>query len=170
MSVSLQSSLHGLYVALFHAHQGAPDLFHHGRLIKMLNALVGIEKSDRKLVGITPEALLQFKRSHFKAQPGTFCLAYRDDQRAATRLLFERPAPLDVDAFLPMFTNFDKTVLALKSQQRHGALCGAHIVIDHDGNDLFRSYSLAAWKHSQKERDFLKNLYDTHAFWVDFLV
>ena len=159
---ALRNALYGLYVALFKARLTSPDDFSDGRLTTIQTAIMGIENSGWRVIGITREALDLLATVDFNKNkvPRRLCRGHIIDRIQTTRLLFVRDKPMELEEFFNVFLSNDRTVIMLNEQNRAKPI-PKFIEIHNPSAELFPNGVLMSWKHRMKERDYLRELYSS---------
>jgi hypothetical protein len=156
----LRRALYGLYQALFRAKQLAPLDFKDSRLTTIQTAVMGVENSGWRVVGITPEALKLLARVDFRKErvPRQLCRGHIVNRVQTTRRLFNRPSPLGKNQFFEVFLANDRTVIMLVTQNKLGVAFPSYIPIRNPNAELFPNAGMIGWKHRSLERGYLREL------------
>lgn len=158
---TLRAVLHDLYAALFAAHKRAPSEFPNGRLTTIMTGIMGIENIGWRVVGITQNALEVFASNEFKLPPRKLCRGHIKSRAATARNLFDRDRPLPLLEFFDVFLGNDCTVIMTIDENRPGTTFPDYHAIDNPDADLFPNAAMMGWKHRKRERDFLRDLYES---------
>lgn len=156
--IGIDKTHHALYVALHMARSSAPDLWTDQQCTQVLSTVMGRRSWSWRVVGITPAALEALASARFhKPKEVKLERAHLVDRIQTVRHLMNLPQAATYDYFASYWTENDRTVIALKSENRKGGFA-AYFPFDAPG--LFSSEQLAGWAHGKAERAFLKALYE----------
>jgi hypothetical protein len=155
--IGVHKTHHALYVALHSARSAAPDLWSDQQCTHVLSAIMGRRSWSWRVVGITPAALdaLAVEEFHNRKKLG-LVRAHLVNRLSIVRHLMRLPQPASFDYFAKYWTDNDRTVLALRSENGREGFA-AYLPFEAPG--LFSSERLAGWIHGKAERSFLRELH-----------
>lgn len=151
-------ALHSVYVAVYRAHRGAPDLFTLGHCTTIITALMSGQPWSWRVVGITPLALQRYKEQDFKHRSKQgFTRAHLRPRIETVQQLLAPEQPMSQMVFIETHLRYDATVICVKGQNTNPG--PKYIPFVNDDAALFPSKKVS-WSHSTKEHAFLRDLYD----------
>lgn len=153
------AALHSVYVAVYRAHKLRPELFTVGNCTTAITALMSFNPFAWRVVGITPAALQKYSELNFRHQSNQgLTRAHLRPRLATVRDLVAPAKPLDPKSFITTLLRYDATVLCARGENKDEV--PPFIAFDNDDARLFTSQKVG-WKHTNKERDFLRTLFSS---------
>jgi hypothetical protein len=148
---------HALYVALHLARNAAPSLWTDQQCTQVLTTVMGRQTWSWRVIGVTPAALDALAAAGFKnPKDPRLVRAHLVNRITFIRHLMYLPEPASFEYFVDHWVANDRTVLALKSENKEG---GVSAYLPFNAPGLFSSATLAGWVHGKAERAFLKDLH-----------
>ena len=156
-ATQIDKTHHALYVALHSARCAAPDLWSDQQCTHVLSTVMGRQPWSWRVVGVTPAALDALAAVSFHNRKGLGLVrAHLTNRITFIRYLMHLPQPASYESFVKFWTDHDRTVLALRSENGKDGFA-AYLPFDAPG--LFSSERLAGWVHGKVERAFLKEVH-----------
>jgi hypothetical protein len=154
----IHATHHALYVALHTARIAAPEEWPDQQCCNVLSEIMSRRSWSWRVVGITPKALdaLVGKDFYNRRELG-LARAHLVNRIDFIRHLMHLPQPASYDDFVAYWTANDRTVIALRKENKQGGV-SSYLPFDAPPG-LFSSERLAGWKHGKAERHFLKELH-----------
>jgi hypothetical protein len=157
--IEAAATYHGMYVKLFEAHKTAPNIWTLQECTRIMTAIMAAKSFSWRVVGITPLALELFADNNYgKFKNSGITRAHLVPRIKTVEALLSENAPYPQDEFLSRWILNDKTVICAKGENR--IIVPRYISFQNDDGQLFSCANvLAGWRHTEKEREFLKNLH-----------
>lgn len=160
MQIEASHTFHTLYLAVYRAHKEAPDIFTDHECNRIMTAIMAAKQFSWRVIGITEAALKRFSEFDFryKSKMG-LTRAHLKPRIATVRSLLAPAEPLGESDFLNEWLQNDKTVLC--AQGENTTFLPTYIEFENANGELFSCHGkLAGWRHGQRERDFLRALFE----------
>ena len=160
MTIKQIENYHKIYTAVHYCHKHSPDTWSDHECNRILSATMAGKSFSWRVIGITMQALQQFKELDFKYKSGQgFTRAHLISRIQTVRSLLVSETPVSATEFYNTWTNNDKTIICARGENRE--VVPQYISINNEDGDLFSCEGkLAGWRHTRNEREFLRNLFD----------
>lgn len=162
IEAKLSRTLHSKHVAVHRAHKEVPAVWTDHECNRVLTAVMAAKSFSWRVVGITPTALTQFSKDGFqyKSRQG-LTRAHIIPRIQTVRALLVTDVPVPERQFIATWIDNDRTVICSRGENK--TQLPEYIPIGNDDGTLFSCAGiLAGWRHSKKEIEFLKTLFQTH--------